>query len=184
ELCAAPGGKTTHLAALVKETTPVVGMDNQFRRVRSIVENYERLGLDNVFPIAGEGTHPPFLPQTFDRVLVDAPCTGLGTLRRHPDMKWHIGPEAPERLAAEQCALLRSGLAVCKNGGVVVYSVCTFTQEETEEVIRQVLGDGNATLEDGPEWLNRWKISRGQYRILPKPDQLDGYFLTRLRKGS
>ena len=184
DLCAAPGGKTTHLASLVDESTSIVGMDIHFRRIRSIVENYERLTLDNVSPIAGDGTRPPFRPETFERVLVDAPCTGLGTLRRHPDLKWRIDPEAPERLAAEQCALLRSGLAVCKNGGVVVYSVCTFTREETEEVIRQVLGDGNATLEDGPEWLNRWKISRGQYRILPKPDQLDGYFLTRLRKGS
>ena len=184
DLCAAPGGKATHLAALVNETTPVIAMDTHFGRMRSIVENYERLTLDNVSPITGDGTRPPFQPETFERVLVDAPCTGLGTLRRHPDLKWRVDPDAPERLAAEQCALLRSGLAVCKNGGVVVYSVCTFTQEETEEVIRQVLGDGNATLEDGPEWLNRWKISRGQYRILPKPDQLDGYFLTRLRKGS
>lgn len=183
DLCAGLGGKATHVAQLTGCEALVVAMDRQPERLYQLRDNVERLTLSGVLIVRADAARPPFRGG-FDRVLVDAPCTGLGTLRRHPDLKWRIREGDAARLAGEQGALLRSAMGLCKNGGLVVYSVCTFTREETEGVVESILEDGTATLEDGPEWLNQWQIGTGQYRILPERDQLDGYFLARLRKAS
>ena len=183
DLCAAPGGKATHVAQLTQGNATVVAIDVQPRKLLLVKENAERLGAPGIALLAADGAKPPLRPG-FDRVLVDAPCSGLGTLRRHPDLKWRAAPEDRERLTRCQAALLRSAVGVCKNGGVVVYSVCTFTRAETVEVVEAVLNAGGVELEDGPEWLNPWKIETGQYRVLPEKGGLDGYFLTRLRKAS
>ena len=183
DLCGAPGGKTTHITQLTQGEARVVCNDlspHKFRRVR---ENVQRLQTPGVYCVASDGARPPFRP-IFDRVLLDAPCSGLGTLRRRPDLKWRLRESDIPRLAALQQTLLRSAIEVCKNGGLVVYSVCTFTPEETGEVVDSVLGDGTVAFEDGPEWLRPWKTDRGQYRILPGQSALDGYYLTRLRKIS
>lgn len=181
DLCAAPGGKSTHLAEMCNDTGFVLSLDLQWGRLKALTENTARLGLGSVRPICGDGAQPP-LSGAFDRVLADAPCSGLGPLRRHPDLKWHLRPEALPRLAGIQRALLRSGIELCKNGGLIVYSVCTFTRQETIEVIQAVMGECKLELEDGPEWLNTWKTARGQYQILPSSGVMDGFFLTRLRK--
>jgi len=160
-----------------------VAMDVRPEKMGLILDNAERLGIEGIRVLCGDGLAPPFEPG-FDRVLVDAPCTGLGTLRRHPDLKWRLKPQDIEELSQAQARLLRSALALCKNGGLVVYSVCTFSKAETEGVAEAVLRDGGASPEDGPEWLNRWKIRPGMYRILPEKDGLDGFFLMRLRKAS
>lgn len=183
DVCAAPGGKTTHLAQLGGDTTEVVAMDLQPRRLQAVQENMARLSLDNIVVCAGDGRHPPF-EQRFDRVLVDAPCSGLGTLRRHPDLKLRMGPDAVARLAVQQRDLLLSATALCKNGGVIVYSVCTFTQAETQDVIAHVMSKSDVVPEDGPELLRPWNLSPGCYRTLPSAGSLDGFFLTRLRKRS
>jgi len=183
DLCAAPGGKTTHIAALVQGQAAIVAMDVRPDKLRRVQENAERLGTPGIHLVAADGAQPPARPG-FDRVLVDAPCSGLGTLRRHPDLKWRTSPGDRERLTRCQVALLRSAVTLCKNGGVVVYSVCTFTPEETVGVVTTALDGGGVELEDGPEWLNPWKIETGQYRILPQEGGLDGYYLTRLRKVS
>ncbi|MBI4560153.1 MAG: 16S rRNA (cytosine(967)-C(5))-methyltransferase RsmB [Candidatus Hydrogenedentes bacterium] len=183
DLCAAPGGKTTHLAQLVHGESPIVALDLRPDKFRLIRDNIGRLGVPGIMCICGDGTRPPFAPG-FDRILVDAPCSGLGTLRRHPDLKWRLRPEDPAELAELQRALLRTAIRLCKNGGRIVYSVCTFTREETEEVVGHVLEHEEVDLEDGPEWLNQWRMERGQYQTLPQRDGLDGFFLTRLRKRS
>jgi 16S rRNA (cytosine967-C5)-methyltransferase len=117
-------------------------------------------------------------------VLVDTPCSGLGTLRRHPDLKWRATSESRTALGSLQLDLLRSAIRVCKNGGLIVYSVCTFTREETVDIARTILASSEVTTEDGVSWLDQWKISNGQYRVLPEKEGLDGFFLMRLRKGS
>jgi 16S rRNA (cytosine967-C5)-methyltransferase len=134
--------------------------------------------------LCGDGEKPPFSPEMFDRVLVDAPCSGLGTLRRHPDLKWRVTPETVARLSETQKSLLRNGLGLCKNGGLVVYSVCTFTRQETIEVVDSVLSEGVCEAEDGPEWFAQWKTAQGQYQTSPLDGVLDGFFLMRLRKRS
>jgi 16S rRNA (cytosine967-C5)-methyltransferase len=183
DLCAAPGGKTTHLAQLAPEAW-VVAADCAPRRLQGIVENVERLGLPPVPLVCAEGQRAPWAAGSFDAVLLDAPCSGLGTLRRHPELKLRIQPEDIDRLAALQGDLLRSALALCKNGGRVVYSVCTFTPQETVDVVQSVLAEGGVGLEDGPEFLEPWKIAPGQYRTANPHPALDGFFLTRLRKLS
>ena len=181
DLCAAPGGKTTHMAELSENEAHIVAMDSGYGRLFRVIENVERLDLKGIQILCGDGSKMP-LNGEFDKVLVDAPCSGWGTIRRHPDLKWHCSPEQAERLAGQQCELLRNALRLCKNGGLVVYSVCTFSKPETLGVIDTIVGEGLASPEDGPAWMNTWQIKTGQYRTLPSSGILDGFFLTRLRK--
>ena len=183
DMCAAPGGKCTHLAQLADGGARIVAMDSAPYRLDRIQENIARLETPGISLVTGDGTRPPF-NAVFDRVLVDAPCSGIGTLRRHHDLKWNSSPEAVARLAKIQADLLRSARRLCKNGGCIVYSVCTFTPEETEAVTWAVLDEGGLTPEDGPEWLHPWKTATGQYRTLPLEGALDGFFLMRFRKQS
>lgn len=180
DLCAAPGGKTTHLAQYMDGRGRVVALDCSPARLELVRENVRRLETPGVYAVCGDGNAPPF-DSFFDRILVDAPCSGLGTLRRHPDLKWRMTPEAIARLAEQQLALLRSALRLCRPGGILVYSVCTFTLRETSQVVEVLVNEGLACPEDGPEYFNRWKCATGQYRILPSEGAMDGFFLTRFR---
>ncbi len=183
DMCAAPGGKTTHIAQLVGGESLVVSCDLNLGRLDKVVENVERLETPGVALVCADGERPPF-DAVFDRILVDAPCSGIGTMRRHPDLKWRMDPDASKRLAGLQLSLLRSAVRLCKNGGVIVYSVCTFTSDETTAVISRIIKEGNLETEDGPDWFDQWKIEKGQYRTLPTKNGADGFFLTRLRKVS
>jgi 16S rRNA (cytosine967-C5)-methyltransferase len=184
DLCAAPGSKTTHIAALTQKRAHIVAVDKDARRLHLVCENVERLRAENVYPVAAEGTAVPLRAGTFDCVLVDAPCSGLGTLRRHPDIKWRLQPEAISRLAETQWALLRSAVSLCKNGGVILYSVCTFTPEETIHIVEKATRQLPVTPEDGPELIQPWRKTKGQYRTPLDDDILDVFFLMRLRKQS
>jgi len=184
DMCAAPGGKTTHMAALAQGKAFIAACDINPRKLGLIRDNAERLQAPGIRVCAANGTAPPFAEGAFSKVLLDAPCSGLGTVRHHPDLKERLKPEDIKELAALQRDLLRWALRLCENGGVVVYSVCTFTRAETEGVIDPILEETGAQLEDGPPWLDRWKIATGRYRILPEPEGPDGYFWTRLRKPS
>lgn len=128
DLCAAPGGKATGLAA---SGATVVAADLGRARVNLIADNAQRLGASTLSPIVADGTAAPFAEASFDRVLVDAPCSGLGVLRRRPDARWRIQPEDVARLAELQGRLLRSATALVRPGGTLVYSVCTLTAAET-----------------------------------------------------
>ena len=183
DMCAAPGGKTTHIAALAENRAFVVANDVGRFRLARVMENVGALGARQVALLSSDGTRPAVQPG-FDKVLLDAPCTGLGTIRRHPDLKWRVTPHDVDELAALQEALLRSAIGLCKNGGLIVYSVCTFTQRETRDVIDRILRDALVVPEDGPEWMNPWKQDLGTYRTFPHRGGLDGFFLTRLRKQS
>ncbi len=181
DCCAAPGGKATHLAQLSNNAATVLAMDSSRWRLEKVAENAVRLGT-NLVCIAGDALKPPLSAQ-FDKVLVDAPCSGLGTLRRHPDLKWHMTRDAITRLAEQQKQLLRSAVRLCKNNGLIVYSVCTTSAPETREVVHALLQDDTLTLENGPESLNTWQVDQGQYATRPG-EAWDGFFLTRFRKRS
>jgi len=183
DMCSAPGGKTTHLAELGGDKATIFAMDAKWNRLFRVRENVERMEFENVHIFTGDGESPPLKPG-FDAVLLDAPCSGLGTLRRHPDIKWHCTPESIGRISEIQGKLLRSAINLCNNGGRIVYSVCTQTQEETHNVIAPFLAEGFLAPEDGPEWMNTWKCAPGQYRTNPSSQALDGFFLMRLRKLS
>lgn len=183
DTCAAPGGKTTHLAQLADSQLNIVAADMHADRLVLVRENVERLGLNGIRMVSADGRCAPF-GRRFDGVLLDAPCTGYGTFRRHPDLKWRAQPDDAARMAAVQRDLLRSAVDLCENGGRIVFSVCTFTRDETLDVRAFAESSLPVVLEDGPEWLNPWKIGPGTYRTLPHAGNMDGFFLMRLRKAS
>ena len=135
DLCAAPGGKATALAAL---GATVVAADRRAGRVRLTAANVARLGADLPLLIA-DGVAPPVRPGSVDHVLIDAPCSGLGTLRRRADARWRIDPDAPERLARLQVDMVLAGFLLLRPGGLLTYSVCTLTAAESSGVLQAVL---------------------------------------------
>lgn len=144
DLCAAPGGKSTAIAA---RGAAVVAADLRLARAGLIVANAKKLGhsptlQDNgVAVVAADGTAPPFIDASFDAVLVDAPCSGLGALRRRPDARWRIKPEDISALVALQQQLLRNAARLVVHGGTLVYGVCTLTSAETSEVVGETSPD-------------------------------------------
>jgi 16S rRNA (cytosine967-C5)-methyltransferase len=135
DACAAPGGKTTHLAQLGMRA---VAADVHPRRAGMVAAAAARVGLPTTV-VAADGLVPPWRPETFDVVLVDAPCTGLGTVRRRPEVRWRRIPEDPARLGKLQLALLEHAAPLVRPGGRLVYSVCTWSQAETADVARAFL---------------------------------------------
>ena len=140
DVCAAPGGKTTHLAEMMKDQGEIVAVDISAARLGIVQANCHRLGISLVKTVRHDATQPlPFPAGAFDRVLVDAPCTGLGTWRRNPDGKWRVTEADIPRLQHVQQAILRQAARLVRPGGVLVYATCTMTPEENEGVIAPFL---------------------------------------------
>ncbi|HUC14042.1 MAG TPA: RsmB/NOP family class I SAM-dependent RNA methyltransferase, partial [Acidimicrobiales bacterium] len=179
DVCAAPGGKATLLAG---SSSLVVGTDLAPARARQVADNAERLGLRNLPVVVADGTEPPFRPARFAGVLVDAPCSGLGALRRRPDARWRVRPEDIGRLAALQRRLLGAVAGLVAPGGVLVYSVCTLTRAETVDVGNWLAGElsgGWQALEPpGPPWEAH---GRGAL-LLPQAAGTDGMYLSAFRR--
>jgi len=138
DLCAAPGGKATALAA---SGATVAGLDIHLSRCRLMERNRQRVAAESMLVAAGDGRRPPLREGRFDVVLVDAPCSGLGALRRRPDARWRIKQAALPRLAALQTWLLEAAAGLLRLGGRLYYSVCTLTAAETTEVAAAVSDD-------------------------------------------
>lgn len=134
DACAAPGGKATGLAAT---GASVIAADPAPARARLVVANRDELGLELPVVVA-DATASPYRDGAFDRVLVDAPCSGLGVLRRRPDARWRIDPAAPDRLAELQVRIVRDAARLVRPGGSLVYSVCTLTRAENDGVVDAV----------------------------------------------
>ena len=141
DLCAAPGGKATALAGT---DAVVVAADVRPARAGLVAANASRLGIapDHLQVVVTDGRRAPFGDDAFDRVLVDAPCSGLGSLRRRPDARWRLDDGAPERLAVLQASLLAEGARLVRPGGILVYSVCTLTRAETTDVAEAFVAPG------------------------------------------
>ena len=167
DLCAAPGGKTTLLAQRMENRGRIVAADPQPQRLRRLEENCARMGAACVETTAADvaGAAP------FDRVLVDAPCSNSGVLRRRVDLRWRIRAEELSRLRLEQLALLRKAAVLLKPGGRLVYSTCSLEPEENESVTREFLGEsGEFTLES-------------QRQLLPFADGVDGAYVAAMRRA-
>lgn len=182
DICSAPGTKATHISELTSSTAKVFASDINHKRILKINENIRRLKLKNIYTITADGASLPFADNTFDRVLLDAPCSGLGTIRRNPDLKYTMNKESVIRLAILQKKLLSEAIRVCKKGGTIVYSVCTFTEEETKKVVESFINSNKALPINGPELLEPWKVATGTYQTLPTKNLWDGFFLTILQK--
>jgi 16S rRNA (cytosine967-C5)-methyltransferase len=129
DLCAAPGGKTTHLAALMDASGELVAVERHPQRARALQATSARMHAANVSVVTADAKDYDGAGR-FDRVLLDPPCSGLGTLRSHPDLRWRMSPQAIDQLAAEQDALLASARRALAPGGTLVYSVCTLSPRE------------------------------------------------------
>jgi 16S rRNA (cytosine967-C5)-methyltransferase len=189
DLCAAPGGKTTHLAQEMGDQGEITAVDVSRAKLTLLEENCRRLGISIVKTLAQDATASlPFPPGSFDCVLVDAPCTGLGTLRRNPDIKWR-GREADiTRLQEIQGAILKQAATMVKRGGLLVYSTCTLTSEENEGVVEAFLTEQEEFhLEDVspfmPTGCEGLVGAKGYLRTLPHRHGMDGFFAARIRKG-
>lgn len=178
DVCAAPGGKSTLLGRAAP--TLVAAGDVNPTRAGLVADNARRLGRTEVAPYVADGRRPPFRPGSFDRVLVDAPCSGLGVLRRRPDARWRVAPEDVDDLAALQHELLDSAAELVRPGGTVVYSVCTLTDAESIDVDRW-LGAAHPELVAEPAPAEPWQpLGRGA-RLLPQTISSDGMYVLRLR---
>lgn len=176
DLCAAPGGKATLLAST---GAVVVAADLRERRL-GLVEANRRAEWPLHLAVA-DGAHPPFAAGSFDRVLIDAPCSGLGTLRRRPDARWSIDAAAPERLAVVQKALVDAAADLVRPGGRLVYSVCTLTDVETSG-IDDHLARTRPDLVAEPAPTGPWQPrGRGSW-LLPHRTDTDGMYLLRLQR--
>jgi 16S rRNA (cytosine967-C5)-methyltransferase len=178
DLCAAPGGKATLMAGTGAQ---VVAADVHPGRARLITANAARVGATGLVTLVADGRRPPHRAATFDRVLVDAPCSGLGVLRRRPDARWHVQPGDVDELAARQRELVTAAAGLVRPGGIVVYAVCTLTETETT-AIDDWLADACPDLvplePPGAPWQ---PVGRGA-RLLPQTAGTDGMFVLGLTR--
>ncbi len=175
DMCSAPGGKATAMAG---SGAMVIAADRQEHRAELVRENVERLELELPVIIA-DGTRPPFVPDTFDAVLLDAPCSGLGALRRRADARWRIEPNDVRELARLQAQLLTSAALLVRPGGRLVYSVCTLLDAES---VDHVTPDG-FEVDDTEPPSGRWRRHRQGWRILPQDADTDGMVMIRYRRS-
>src|SRR4051794_12288719 len=182
EVGAAPGGKSTGLAEAMDDKGAVVAVDVDPDRMRLVTTARTRLGLDAVLPAVADGRHLPVANASFERVLVDAPCSGLGVLRRRPDARWRGTEPRIAVLAEMQSEMLTAAAAALRPGGRLVYSVCTLTTAETsaiDEWAATALPDLEAEPPPGSPWI---PLGRGA-RLLPHAAGTDGmYALTLTRR--
>ena len=171
DLCAAPGGKTTHLAALMEDRGEVVAVERHPGRASALERTRARLGTSCVLVEVGDAA----IPRTdgpFDKVLVDPPCSGLGTLQSRPDLRWRASSEAIGELASLQARILATGAQALAPGGALVYSVCTISRAESEGVV-------DAFLREHSDFVAQERV-----QLLPHRDGTDGFFIARLGRAS
>jgi 16S rRNA (cytosine967-C5)-methyltransferase len=182
EVGAAPGGKTTALASAMDDTGLVVAVDVQEARLGLVGRAVTRLGLSSTAPVVADGRALPFAAGSFDRVLLDAPCSGLGVLRRRPEARWRIEPEAVTQLAGLQRELLAAAAAMVRPGGRLVYSVCTLTRAETVDVDDWAASGLTGFVAEPPPAAPWKEWGRGAL-LLPTIANTDGMFVLVLRRS-
>ncbi|NOT21799.1 MAG: 16S rRNA (cytosine(967)-C(5))-methyltransferase RsmB [Nitrospiraceae bacterium] len=206
DACAAPGGKSTHLADLMQNKGSIYAVDRKGTRLDLLHSNCRRLGVQIVMPIVGdirqprewvpmmETARPPSIKKTMqgepsvDRILVDAPCSGLGVLRRHPEAKWRKDEQVLLRHQALQCQILKAVAPCLRPGGVLVYSTCSTEPEENEDVIERFChAHAEFQRESVVAWLppaaQEFITERGALSTVGNRCSMDGFYAARLRKA-
>lgn len=169
DMCAAPGGKTTYIAQLMQNQGKIVAVDVSKAKLDMIRENCDRLGVSCVEPVLSSALNSLALSK-FDRVLVDAPCTNTGVMRRRPELRWRIKPAEIIRLQKTQLELLERAAAHVKSSGLLVYSTCSLEQEENQQVVTEFLARH-------PEFS-----LEHERELIPFLDNVDGAYVARLRR--
>lgn len=189
DMAAAPGGKTTHLAQLMRNTGEIIAFDLYPHKLKLIEDNCRRLGVKNVHPRLGDARRPPVeLEEKADYVLLDAPCSGLGVLRRRPDLRWVKSEDDIGRLVELQADMLAGAARCVRPGGVLVYSTCTLTLEENQHQIETFLRSHPQFYLESMTGLlppavdSDGTLAQGYVQLLPHRHGTDGFFLSRMRR--
>ena len=180
DVCAGTGGKTTHLAAIMNNSGRIIALDIGEKKIAALKKNAARLDVTNIVTQIGDAREMPgeAFYDSFDRILVDAPCTGLGTLRRNPEIKWRTTEEDPKKFSALQKTILASAVPYLKKGGHLIYSTCTITPDENEEVIEDFMAHHRDFIcIHPPDAINSLLVDdRGYFRSYPHKHGTDGFF--------
>ncbi|MGL5540174.1 MAG: methyltransferase domain-containing protein, partial [Erysipelotrichaceae bacterium] len=172
DACAAPGTKSVHMAQLMENTGKIVALDLHPHRVQLIQNSLNRLHVENVSSMAADATQLHLLYQTpvFDKILVDAPCTGYGVMKRKSDIKVHLKPEDMDEIIKIQAKILHSAAFVLKPGGVMVYSTCTLNKKENEQQVQKFLDS------------HQQFVLVEEQTIFPYEHECDGFYMAKILK--
>jgi 16S rRNA (cytosine967-C5)-methyltransferase len=194
DACAAPGGKTTHIAQMMNDTGEIIAVESEDKRIRQLEENISRLGLKSIKIIHGDvrdlGKTGNWQLATgyFDKILLDAPCSSIGVIRRNPDVKYRRTKKDLVGYKENQLDMLREVSRFLKTGGIMVYSVCSTEPEEGEEVIKEFLHNNPdfSIINGDYDFLKPFEVLDQEgnvfYRTFPHRHNMDGFFAVRLRK--
>jgi 16S rRNA (cytosine967-C5)-methyltransferase len=185
DLCAAPGSKTTQIADLTGDSAVIVAGDLHRHRLEAVVSSAQLQGLKSIHSVVLDGLQPlPVLESTFDRVLVDAPCSGTGTLRRNPEIRWRISPADIHDLARRQKQLLFSAARAVRPEGRLVYSTCSVEPEENEAVVQTFLENNEDFRLVALNVAAQLRTSLGAARTWPHREGSDGFFVCAFARNS
>jgi 16S rRNA (cytosine967-C5)-methyltransferase len=185
DLCAGTGGKATHMAALMDDKGCILAVDNRQKKLDSLQEMARRLGVTCIKTLCRDGkTNLPCQPGSFDAVLVDAPCTGLGTLRRNPEIKWRLDPAEIPAIVALQRDLLENAAACLRKGGRLVYSTCTVLPEENDDQVASFLARHREFRQEKyiPHIPASCLDEKGAMKTVPHRHNMDAFFAACLTK--
>ena len=185
DLCAAPGSKSSHIAALTEDQAHIVSCDIHAHRLATLRSTCGRLGVTSIDAVALDATEAlPFTESSmkFDRVMVDAPCSGTGTLRGNPEIKWRLKLEDIQKLAKLQISFLKNASSAVAEGGCLLYSTCSLEPEENEAVIRSFLDDNAQFRVTERHVRGNLLTSDGFVRTFPHRQGSDGFFAAVLEK--
>lgn len=187
DACCAPGGKSTHIAQLVDDRAELIATDISRSKLTLVQNNLKRLGINSVSTAVADLHQPGTFPDgLFDRILLDAPCSGLGVIRRNPEAKWRIFSGDVTRLAAVQRTLLKNAADRLKPGGTLLYSTCSTSEAENELVVEDFLSRHKGFILENlndffPEWSELIAFY-GMFRVWPHRHGMDGFFAARITK--
>lgn len=184
DACAAPGGKTTHIAQRMENRGRILALDIYEEKIRRIERNAKRLGISMIEAAMRDAREiGAAYAEQADRVLVDAPCSGLGVLRRKPDARWKKSVRDAKTLPSLQRDILASAARAVKHGGILVYSTCTMEECENAAVVRAFLeAHADFALEETGAFLPMQKTAERMVQIMPETDGPDGFFIARMRR--
>jgi 16S rRNA (cytosine967-C5)-methyltransferase len=189
DVCAGLGGKSTHLAELTDDMARIVSLDQSIERLKLLNASARRLGISSIEAVAGDASAPldRLFNFLFDKILLDAPCSGLGVINRHPEIKWRRTEADIKRHAQLQLRMLSSSASLLKKGGKILYATCTVTREENDSVVKEFLRMHPemalvSLKEEAPGWVKGLIDGDGFFRTYPHKHQMEGFFAALMLK--
>ncbi len=184
DACAAPGGKTAMILEQMGDTVQVVAADLKPKRLLKLSDLANRLHLHSYQKVAMDARQLPF-KKTFNKILIDAPCSNMGVLARRPEAKWNVTPQDIVDIATIQLEILEECSHYCEPGGIIVYATCSPESEECDEVIETFLKNhSHYVLDDAEQFVDTEHVSNHMVKIIPGQSPFDGFFGARLRRVS